>query len=481
MAPLSLASAGSSPHASTSYGADSLPQPRFKSKRSACIGAAWCLAALGLLYHSFGQDARLDCPWTVCTSPAHGGGRAICRSSPSPPPVDALQTYITRALRPGAVTSVFVKGEQPVASDDNVYRMPGLNYKAALSGSTRLHRLPMLSEYRDEELGFRFPSNPSIAPDHTRPGSFLLSTQIASGWHVRGPGRARYYPGGHEWRVRNVWGRLQLTETVLGRFEPQVTTIGVDDVFSAIDMRMMEVGNRTLAYGGQAGAGSILIESITEGGSLGHNRVSGPHYMRYTDPSGHENKNWQAVKVGQDIFWMAHFSPLTILDCGVHGPSDSQGACTDHAYHGMTGSLLPLEAVHWRGSHAFLPVPAFPQYLISTTHTRSDVKRDQMEPFRDFYTHHFVLLEADTLMPFAFSTPFTLMANTSSTDWFEFITGAAFFGSCDIILTFGFNDQEPWLATLELGPIMASLLPTFETGRSSLSALQQGFSRENNC
>jgi hypothetical protein len=119
--------------------------------------------------------------------------------------------------------------------------------------------------------------------------------------------------------------------------------------------------------------------------------------------------------------------------------------------------------------------------LISTTHTRSDVKRDQMEPFRDFYTHHFVLLEADTLMPFAFSTPFTLMANTSSTDWFEFITGAAFFGSCDIILTFGFNDQEPWLATLELGPIMASLLPTFETGRSSLSALQQGFSRENNC
>jgi hypothetical protein len=84
-------------------------------------------------------------------------------------------------------------------------------------------------------------------------------------------------------------------------------------------------------------------------------------------------------------------------------------------------------------------------------------------------------------MPFAFSPP-SLMAKTSTTDWFEFITGAAFFGTCgDIILTSGFNDQEPWLAILELSPIIASLLPTFEAKRAGLSLLQRLFSQHNAC
>jgi hypothetical protein len=378
---------------------------------------------------------------------------------------------------------VFIPGSIPVLMDD-VYRMPGYNFDLAPSGSTRLHRLPMLSEYRDPEHGFRFPANPSITPHPSRAGIYLLSTQITAYWFTRRLDGVEYNPQSYGYNVRHVGADLEVIEHPPGHFEFKVTNTGPLDSFLSIDMRMMSYRNATLAYPGTLNHGVVVINATVGGTGPAYPQLAGPSRLRFHDPTSSANKNWQGVMVGDDVFWMSHFSPLTILDCGAPGKQGSDAECHKHAYHSMESSLLPPEAVHWRGSHPLLPLPRFPRYLLSTTHQRADEVHEpsaNKANIRDFYTHYFVILEADTLMPFAYSAPFTFLGNVNTTGWFEFVAGGAYLGNCDIMLTFGFNDQEPWLAILELAPILASLLPIFETKRTALSSLQHQFSGQNNC
>jgi hypothetical protein len=152
-------------------------------------------------------------------------------------------------------------------------------------------------------------------------------------------------------------------------------------------------------------------------------------------------------------------APFTVVDCGL--PLGASWVnCELHAFARVEGTLAPADASEWRGSTTFLPLPGSRTLALGMVHQRTS-KADFKwhEIYKDRYTHRFVLIDTENWRLIGFSDPFAFFANFHDVEWFEFVMGMAIFGQKELVITFGFNDQEPWMAIVPIQLAVRSLRP----------------------
>lgn len=365
-----------------------------------------------------------------------------------------------------------------------IYHMTGRNYDVDPPRSTRLHRLRRFEHLfgLNETYGYRFATNPTLAPHPSFPRDFLLSTQISSASIVRLDVGVFPQDRGFNWAAFPLFSRVRITQRSRDDFDVEYLSTRRPHSVGEPDLRVVAYKpGLTLAHGGWLHGGVHVIDPAK------NFAITSSLYPLYHDPLGHANKNWQVILDGDDPIFMAHFCPTTMLTCGPLGPPKAETAeatrspCSLVAYHNLTTSALPADCPSWRGSHAMLRIPGWERYTVSTTHHKlTDVSPKRPHP-RPFYQHRFIVVDTLTLMPVAFSDPFTMLGSLDDVDWFEFANGAAFIGRCDVAITFGYNDSEPWLAIIRFADVVRFLRPAFATAAPFLDALRRQYARVNGC
>ena len=366
-----------------------------------------------------------------------------------------------------------------------VFHHAGPNY-AMGSRSSRLQRLPLCQDWWDAR--HRFPANPAVIPhpvfsSAAADGSFefLLSVQLGSGHYTRLPGKkSRYSDAGFGWSVKHVAMRLTLRLSGRGAALQVEAHASQQQHFAAcrIDMRLVSFSNLSIAYDNKHGA--VLLRHELDAGQeaggqqAGHWRMSSAarHEVRMAGDEG--GKNFMAAAAEGELFYVQHFAPFTLIACGLP-QAPLPGGCRLHAFHELSDSLLPASRTLWRGSTPLVPLPAFPELLLGCVHERSTSGR---RAERDFYYNRFVLVDSSSWTPFAFSQqPFGLFAELTVTDWYEFVMGLALAGEDELLLTFGYNDQEPWMALIPLSGVLQSLQTVSKAPRHAarLSELVQHY------
>lgn len=380
------------------------------------------------------------------------------------------------------------------------YLMGGVLYDMS-SSSSRLQRAPLVHQFVNIRGGFRFASNPTVS---RHPNSFVggskpylqpisigssykndlwLAIQLGSGETSRGVlnNRSAYSARGHQWKTTHVSLTLSLSTSGYDSVSKRYNnfTIKYSDFalinattpheFGLTDMRVLETNdNRLMAYGGDYGYTTVYNAT----------NIHGYRQFRFTDRiSAHpprRQKNWMAMQVNHlpasenhVMYMVVYFAPFTVARC-TH-------ACELHIFNALTDSNLPEDRIHWRGSTSLIPLPGHPHLLIGSVHRRFewDERSDWRNgSFKDRYDHRFVLVDSIGWLPIGYTDPFCIFGHTDldMIDWFEFIVGIQF-TQTEFIMSFGYNDYEPWLAILPISQMFSFFKPSYENNTSIRATL----------
>ena len=412
---------------------------------------------------------------------AHGSAESTTSAAPRPAAVD-FQAWVLDTLQPLPPRRLHDGDPHIAVEEDGVrmYRQGGENY-AMGSLSSRLQRLPLLSERWDAAR--RFPYNPSILerrasaagaglPNTVTAGSstvrsydYHLNTQLGSYAVYRNGSQTRYDENPWGWSVTHVLQQLTITVNDTHTFQLSFAhTQGEDSLRLGNEVRLLHHHDAVLAYDNRL---DTLLFPL-HAGHLVVNASQSP--LRLQAWNDHHAKNLMAASVGGQVYYVQKFSPFVVVFCGA---AELPTHCELYAQPSLQGSLLPQYHEHWRGSTTLLPLPAHPQLLLGLIHERTTSARDRS---RDVYYHRFVLIDSDDdksgWIPIAFTPPFGLFANVSAVHWFEYIMSLAYLGSSELVLTLGYNDQEPWLCILPLHGVIRALQPVFEWQAAELASVQ---------
>ncbi|SCZ90077.1 BZ3500_MvSof-1268-A1-R1_Chr9g10700 [Microbotryum saponariae] len=372
--------------------------------------------------------------------------------------------------------------------------MHGINYEMS-SRSTRLQRLPMLegfvSQIENPAVGQRFPSNPALARHpirHRQDGpdlaNYALAIQLGSGSFTRNPdSRAKYSQDGGQWRVSTVW--LNMTVIQFGPDDYALSYTGTSEKVDSIlgqDMRLTEYegfDNTDSQPSTLLGWGSNQIKAmdalrLTDAATPKGDRLPMPMLVDINGNSSPQ-KNW--VPILDDApdgapLWITHYSPFVVVDCGrlpKPGSSERRVNCLPHRpemdqsdtqafeqYSAKCLASLPSGSEHWRGSAPLVRLPWNRRLALGTVHQRGYTK-DGL--FYDAYRHRFVLVDLESTSLAAYTDEFAIFSSIDDVNWFEFLTGCTLYKDREVLLSFGYNDQEPWLAILHLRGILQWLIP----------------------
>ena len=355
-----------------------------------------------------------------------------------------------------------------------MFRQAGENY-AMGSASSRLQRLPLLTEHWDEACRFTF--NPTILrrrpttglSDAALPGDsfdFHLSSQLGSYAVYRSGGRTRVDERPWKWRFEHVLTRLSIDQLSDGRFQLRFSDARRWQVRFSHDLRLLHHDGMVLAYDNLLNAVHVQLNGSD---IVVNDTLSTRRQLKPADDE--KAKNFMAASVQGEVFYVQRFSPFIVVTCGDHlRPTD----CAIQTQLYLHDSLLPKYHRHWRGSTTLLPLPSHPHLLLGLVHERSVSARDKT---RDVYFNRFVLVDSRQWIPFAFTPSFGMFANLTTTRWFEFVMGMEFLGSSEVVLTFGYNDQEPWLAIVPLHGVMRALQPVLLSQQAELTQLKADYNR----
>ncbi|SCV69988.1 BQ2448_1382 [Microbotryum intermedium] len=134
-------------------------------------------------------------------------------------------------------------------------------------------------------------------------------------------------------------------------------------------------------------------------------------------------------------------------------------------------SRLPAGSEHWRGSAPLVRLPSNRRLALGTVHQRGYTKDGV---FFDAYRHRFVLIDLDSTTMVAYTDEFAIFASIDQVDWFEFLTGFTLYKEKEVLLSFGYNDQEPWLAIIPLDGILQWLIPVEPKWESLVDQVRAG-------
>ena len=364
-----------------------------------------------------------------------------------------IQTWILSVLQPTT----------PVPLPNNFYRVG--------SQSSRLQQLPAVKEYyHSSKNGYRFPSNPAVTRHVSNYSAsrqiFHLEIQIDSVRIERPRGqKTKYFPGNHKWYVAHVLLEMVLNVSNYDRTKKIYQSINL--TFSNIhrlqttrakgfkDMRLLPSrGKLTFFSSHPVFIGDIPLSSSRPS-------ISNFNVLKFDDIYQTEfpkqQKNWMCIPMNEDenrIYCVVHFAPFTVVSC------EMNGTCILYAFNSLMDSALPSSRIRWRGSSQLVPLPAHPHLLLGTIHYRYSVIHDNSSNFTDRYEHRFVLIDRYLWRPLGYTEPFSFFAPNEQVDWIEFIIGMAFSES-EILLTFGFNDQEAWIAVLPINGLFQFFKPVF--------------------
>ena len=410
--------------------------------QKACLHSVWILTVFILIlfyWHKFDTTS----PMLLIT-----GGNSVSHSNGQD-----IQSWILSVLQP----------IKPVLLPHNLYRVG--------SQSSRLQQLPVVTEhYHNTTFGYRFPSNPAVSRHFSNytPSRqlFHLQIQIDSMRIERHRGqKTSYFPGKYKWKVAHILMEMVLHASNYNSTKKMYQSINLN--FSKIDrlktlraqglrdMRLLPCGHKLMFVS----SNPVFIGDISLSSSS--SLISNVTLLRFDDIYETEypkaQKKWMCVPMNGDpdhIDCVVHFAPFTVVRC------DKKGHCTLHAFRSLMESVLPSSRIRWRGSSQLVPLPAHPHLFLGTVHYRYNVIIDKSPNFTDRYEHRFVLIDRHLWRPLGYTEPFSFFASNEKVDWFEFIIGMAFSES-EIVLTFGFNDKEPWIAVLPINGIFQFFNPIY--------------------
>ena len=406
---------------------------------------------------------------------AHGSAESTTSAAPRPAAVD-FQAWVLDTLQPLPPRRLPDADPRIAVEEDGVrrFRQGGENY-AMGSLSSRLQRLPLLTEWTDEAC--RFPYNPSILerrspaglPHAATAGSstgrsydFHLSTQLGSYAMWRRP------EGSETWYLADPWDfktchvlqRLIITRSPHGAFQLSVSDARKWNITFTMELRLLHHNHSVLAYDNRQLAYIVPLQ----GGEIVINDGSSQRQFKALDDR--VAKNFMAASVDGQLYYVQRFSPFILVSCGT---DDVVSDCRLQSQRSLENSLLPELHTHWRGSTTLLPLPTHPHLLLGVVHERTTSGRNKS---RDIYYHRFVLVDSHRWVPFAFTDNFALFAHIEAQRWFEFIMSFGYLGTSDLALTFGYNDQEPWMAFLPLHGVLRALQPVFAWQAEELASVQ---------
>ena len=170
-------------------------------------------------------------------------------------------------------------------------------------------------------------------------------------------------------------------------------------------------------------------------------------------------KNWMPIaELHNGIAFLAQVAPWTLVVCN-ETPHASYAKCTDNwilrlfaglgrseapyaACETIVSVEMPSEFGHLRSSTPAVTLPN-KRFSLMVVHQRFHDPVDR-------YTHRFVLVDTILLKPLAISDEFVLSRGSVDTVFhYEYVSGLAV-SRGRIVLTFGIEDREPWLAVLPL-------------------------------
>ena len=459
----------------------------------------------GLLPHpvSFPLPSAVD-----ASPPANSSvlvAEAAATAGPLQPAVEAhsevpfdLQIWVLSLLQPAQPRLLPNTTDRDPVLDDGelIYRNGGVNY-AMSSPSSRLQRMPRLPHRLNftYHYGYRLPSNPALAPhpilsDDPAAGLFYyqLSIQLSTCGSFRSiTGKVNYKK--YHWQLAVLHVGFTLTIKVLssladslqptfqlsyqheqvlsdaafadqklvpypdlhsnGSTEPASLLLAYDNLQTASILRAVPTGDPTLP-----------VRYIREGER---------QELKYVEAGGKKQKNYMPLVLDNGtIYWISHFSPFTLLTCG--SPIQPVN-CTLHSQLSLTGSAAVSDGANsWRGNSALIPLPGFHHLLLGSVHER-------LYKPREHYNHRLFLVDNVSLEPVAYTDPFGMFAPWEEADWFEFFIGLQVLERSveephrdpravfELIVSFGYNDQEPWLAILPLEGFMRNLRPVRNDSR----------------
>ena len=395
---------------------------------------------------------------------------------PAAPAAVDFQAWVLDTLQPLPPRRLPDADPHIAVEEDGVrmYRQGGENY-AMGSLSSRLQRLPLLTEWTDEACRFAF--NPSVLERRspaglpetagsvtTRSYDFHLNTQLASySIYRNGTGHTRHDPNPWGWAMNHVLQQLTITVSS----DSSSFHLSFSDrrrwgegIQFGIDVRMLQHDQSLFAYDNWLHAYTLQMQA----GNITFDAGFSRHRLHpFNDELA---KNFMAASVDGRLYFVQRFSPFILVSCGT---PDQLTDCELHSQLSLHDSLLPEWHTHWRGSTTLLPLPSHPHLLLGLIHERSTSGRDRT---RDVYFNRFVVVDSHRWIPFAFTPPFGLFTNLSAVHWFEFIVSFAYLGPHELVLTLGYNDQEPWLCILPLHGVIRALQPVFEWQAAELSRVQ---------
>ena len=384
-----------------------------------------------------------------------------------------FQAWVLDTLQPLPPRLLHTADPFIAVEEDGVrrFRQGGENY-AMGSLSSRLQRLPLLSQFWDDECRFTFnptildrrpPTHLTAQATHTDSFDFHLSTQLGSYAVYRDGGNTKVVGKGQPWRFAHVLQHLRI-DVSDDRFQLRLSDARRWQLPFTHDVRLLHHKDAVVAYDNLRYAATLQLNGSD---LILTDRL---HTWRKLEPVNDEYaKNFMAASVDRQLYYVQQFSPFILVGCGDDLlPTD----CVLLSHFSLSASLLPKYHTHWRGSTTLLPLPSHPHLLLGLIHERSTSGRDHT---RDVYFNRFVVVDSHRWIPFAFTPPFGLFANVSALHWFEFILSFAYLGTSELVLTLGYNDQEPWLCILPLHGVIRALQPVLKWQQPELSRLKADY------